>query len=132
MIPFLVTNTKYKPHKLHIESIKYVKASAQCEALKKIEEKLTDEEKDIIYSVDVFNGTEYDFVITNTHVPAVTDVSVAKVWVDDDNRDGLRSEIVVNLYANGVFNQSVVLNDGNIHDYCVVCSNVWDWRVVWQ
>ena len=45
---YLVTNTKYKPHKLHIESIKYVKASAQCEALKKIEEKLTDEEKDIV------------------------------------------------------------------------------------
>ena len=44
----LVNKSNAKPHKLHIESIKYVKASAQCEALKKIEEKLTEEEKDIV------------------------------------------------------------------------------------
>ena len=44
----LVNKSHAKPHKLHIESIKYVKASAQCEALKKIEEKLTEEEKDIV------------------------------------------------------------------------------------
>ena len=44
----LVNKSNAKPHKLHVESIKYVKASAQCEALKKIEEKLTDEEKDIV------------------------------------------------------------------------------------
>lgn len=44
----LVKNTKLKPHKLHIESIKHVKASAQAETLKKLEEKLTDEEKEIV------------------------------------------------------------------------------------
>jgi len=44
----LVNNTKLKPHKLHIESIKYVKAKAQADLLKKIEEILTDEEKDIV------------------------------------------------------------------------------------
>jgi ribonuclease-3 family protein len=44
----LVNNTKLKPHKLHLESIKYVKAKAQAELLKKIEEVLTDEEKDIV------------------------------------------------------------------------------------
>ena len=44
----LVNKSNAKPHKLHVESIKYVKASAQCEVLKKIEEKLTDEEKDIV------------------------------------------------------------------------------------
>ena len=44
----LVNKSNAKPHKLHVESIKYVKASAQCEALKKIEEKLTEEEKDIV------------------------------------------------------------------------------------
>lgn len=44
----LVNNTKLKPHKLHLESIKYVKAKAQAELLKKIEEILTDEEKDIV------------------------------------------------------------------------------------
>jgi len=44
----LVNNTKLKPHKLHIESIKYVKAKAQAEILKRIEESLTNEEKEIV------------------------------------------------------------------------------------
>ncbi len=44
----LVNNTKLKPHKLHIESIKYVKAKAQADILKKIEDSLTDEEKNIV------------------------------------------------------------------------------------
>lgn len=44
----LVNNTKLKPHKLHIESIKYVKASAQAESLKLIEEELTEREKEIV------------------------------------------------------------------------------------
>ena len=45
---YLVTNTKYKPHKLHMEATKYVKAGAQAEILKKLETELTDEELDII------------------------------------------------------------------------------------
>lgn len=44
----LVNTTKLKPHKLHIESIKYVKASAQAEILCKLEDDLTDEEKEIV------------------------------------------------------------------------------------
>ncbi len=44
----LVNNTKLKPHKLHIETIKYVKAGAQAEILKKIEDKLTQEEQEIV------------------------------------------------------------------------------------
>lgn len=44
----LINTTNLKPHELHIKSIKYVKAKAQAEALQKLEEILTDEEKDII------------------------------------------------------------------------------------
>lgn len=44
----LVNNTKLKPHKLHIESIKFVKAKAQAEILKRIDEFLTAEEKEIV------------------------------------------------------------------------------------
>lgn len=44
----LVNTTRLKPHMLHIESIKYVKADAQVKMLNKIQEKLTDEEKDIV------------------------------------------------------------------------------------
>lgn len=43
-----VNTTKLNPHKLHIETIKYVKASAQAEILKSITEILTEEEKDIV------------------------------------------------------------------------------------
>lgn len=45
---YLVTNTKYKPHKLHMEATKYVKAGAQAEILKKLETELTDEELDVV------------------------------------------------------------------------------------
>lgn len=44
----LVNSTNLNPHKLHIESIKYVKAKAQAETLSKIYETLTEEEKDIV------------------------------------------------------------------------------------
>ena len=45
---YLVTNTKYKPHKLHIEATKFVKAAAQAKILQQLEEILTDEEKEIV------------------------------------------------------------------------------------
>ena len=45
---YLINTTKLKPHKLHIEAIKYVKAGAQAEILKKITDKLTEKEKDIV------------------------------------------------------------------------------------
>lgn len=44
----LINRTNLKPHKLHIESIKYVKAQAQAEFLQSIMDELTEEEKDII------------------------------------------------------------------------------------
>ncbi len=44
----LVEETKLKPHALHIQSIKYVKAQAQAEILKKIYNTLTEKEKDIV------------------------------------------------------------------------------------
>lgn len=45
---YLVTNTKYKPHKLHIEATKLVKAQAQAHILKELEHTLTDDEKEIV------------------------------------------------------------------------------------
>ena len=44
----LVNTTKFKPHKLHLEAIKYVKAKAQAEILQKIENMLTEKEKEIV------------------------------------------------------------------------------------
>lgn len=45
---YLVTNTKYKPHKLHIEATKFVKAAAQAKILEQLENNLTEEEKEIV------------------------------------------------------------------------------------
>lgn len=44
----LVNTTNFKPHKLHIETIKYVKAKSQAALLEKIQDKLTEKEKDIV------------------------------------------------------------------------------------
>lgn len=44
----LTNITNVKPHKLHLESIKYVKAKAQAEILSKLQEFLTEEEKEIV------------------------------------------------------------------------------------
>ena len=44
----LINNSNAKPHKLHLESIKYVKAKAQAEILEKISDKLTAKEREIV------------------------------------------------------------------------------------
>lgn len=44
----LTNKSNAKPHKLHIESIKYVKAKAQADILKRIQDNLTEDEKDIV------------------------------------------------------------------------------------
>ena len=54
---YLINKTNLKPHKLHVEAIKYVKAPAQAKALQKIEEMLTDKEKEIVKKY-VFNAVE--------------------------------------------------------------------------
>ena len=44
----LVNGSNAKPHKLHIESIKYVKAKAQADILKKLQDSLTQKEQEIV------------------------------------------------------------------------------------
>ena len=44
----LVSKTRLKPHKLHIEAIKYVKAQSQAKVLEGIMGMLTEEEHDIV------------------------------------------------------------------------------------
>jgi len=54
------------------------------------------------------------FTVTNTHEPAVTEVSVEKVWKDADNQDGKRpTEITVQLLANNVVQETVTLDAAN-------------------
>ena len=61
----LVNKTKLKPHKLHIESIKYVKAKSQADILKRITDKLTDEERDVVRRG---RNTENHHVAKNSNV----------------------------------------------------------------
>lgn len=44
----LASTTKMKPHNLHVAAIKYVKAQAQADILKRIEDNLTEKEKEIV------------------------------------------------------------------------------------
>ena len=44
----LVNTTNLKPHNLHIEAIKYVKAQAQANILENLQDFLTDKEKEIV------------------------------------------------------------------------------------
>ena len=61
----LINISNAKPHKLHIESIKYVKAKSQSEILKKIMDNLTDEEKNIVRRG---RNTENHHVAKNSNV----------------------------------------------------------------
>ncbi len=61
----LVNTSNAKPHKLHIESIKYVKAKAQADILEKIYDVLTDKEKDIVRRG---RNTENHHVAKNSNV----------------------------------------------------------------
>lgn len=45
---YLVTNTKFKPHKLHVEATKFVKAAAQAKILLYLENHLTEDEKEVV------------------------------------------------------------------------------------
>ena len=44
----LINQTNLKPHKLHIEAIKYVKAQAQAKILQELYGELNEEEKEIV------------------------------------------------------------------------------------
>ena len=53
-------------------------------------------------------------ILTNTHVPATTELMVIKTWDDDDNRDGLRPDsLAVGLYENGTLVREIVLTNDN-------------------
>jgi len=73
------------------------------------------EELDVAnYTSVVSSDSAYSFIVNNTHVPAVTDVSVVKVWNDADDQDGVRpSEIIVVLKADGDIVDTATLNANN-------------------
>jgi len=76
--------------------------------------------REISYSIteDAVPGysAEYDgYDVVNTHAPGKTHVSVAKAWVDGDDRDGARpASVTVRLLADGVdTGRTLVLSAAN-------------------
>ena len=83
--------------------------------------------KSIKYTIDEVKVDNYtssisedngNFVITNAHVPAVSDINVEKIWNDSNNKDSVRPvSIVVELFADGVKVNETTLSEGNDWKY---------------
>ena len=62
------------------------------------------------------------FVMTNTHVPETTSVSVTKKWNDDNNNDGKRPDgLIVQLFADG----------SEVPNGMAVLSAINNWSYTW-
>lgn len=67
------------------------------------------------YETAITGSAADGYTITNTHEPETTTVSGEKIWVDNDNQDGVRPEsITINLLADGevVETAAVTAEDG--------------------
>ena len=84
--------------------------------------------KEIVYTVDEKEVTGYTkeitgsvsegFKVTNSHTPELINnntgkLSVEKSWDDNNNQDGLRKDVEITLYADGVVKETVTLNAEN-------------------
>ena len=70
--------------------------------------------------VDDYTTEVKDYDVTNTHKPAVVEISGIKTWNDNDDQDGKRpTEIIVRLYADGteVDNRTVTERSGWIYRF---------------
>ena len=67
------------------------------------------------YTTDI-RDDGHTFTVTNTHIPAVVNVDVTKVWTDGENQDGNRPDSI-----------SVILtgNDGNRYTATITAANNW-------
>lgn len=67
------------------------------------------------YTTDI-RDNGHTFTVTNTHIPAVVNVDVTKVWTDGENQDGNRPDSI-----------SVILtgNDGNRYTATITAANNW-------
>ena len=63
----------------------------------------------------VITGTQANgYTITNSHTPAVTEVSGHKIWVDNNNQDGARpASITISLLKNGQAVDTFAANAAN-------------------
>ncbi|WP_458456635.1 Cna B-type domain-containing protein, partial [Methanobrevibacter sp.] len=66
------------------------------------------------YTVNITSDGKGNWTVNNTHVPELVNVSVVKVWDDNENSDNVRpNSIHVELYANGIKLYECTLNSDN-------------------
>ena len=59
-------------------------------------------------------NSKNNYTIINTHIPAITEVTVKKEWNDNNNQDGIRPTlIIVELLADGTAINEVTLDENN-------------------
>ena len=93
------------------ESNKWTGSFTELDVYKAGEEIVYTVEEDEVadYEVAITGDASEGFTVTNTHEPEKTEVSVTKVWDDEDDADGIRPSFVnVQLYADGEEEGSVV------------------------
>ena len=93
---YLVNTTNLKPHRLHIESIKYVKAKAQAEILRKIFDDLTNEEKEY-----------YDKQSLENYIKLLEYINDSNNIIYFDNQDDVNSKCSINIPDSGRFERSI-------------------------
>jgi hypothetical protein len=66
------------------------------------------------YTTEITEEEEYNYVITNTFVPRLIDVTITKVWEDEDDKAGRRAEsVTVTLFIDGEEYESFELSEEN-------------------
>ena len=77
-------------------------------------EEIIDAETDAYYNTRITGSVADGFTITNTYTTEETEVSVKKVWDDENNQDGKRpASVRVQLLADGIVKETVTLNAAN-------------------
>ncbi len=71
------------------------------------------------YTTDITKAADgtFTYTVTNSHKTEETEVKVKKVWNDDNDQDGYRTDVTVNLLADGKVIDSVTLNEDNNWSY---------------
>ena len=69
------------------------------------------------YKAEVTGNKEAGFTITNSHTPNLINISVTKVWEDNNNYYNVRTPIEVTLNANGIAKQTVTITEAENWKY---------------
>ena len=71
-------------------------------------------ETEVVNYTTVIVNDGYNWNVTNTHIIGLINITVIKVWGDNDNQDGFRpDDITVYLYGDGNPVNSTVLSEDN-------------------